>query len=159
MVTTEIKYNTSNIFSLDVQHIIQEHLRHIVDVGVVLVLEKIYATAPRGVTDAYITGLKFVPAKVTVNEIEGKIIMQGRAKEYWDVIERGRTPGTRQPPSGSLVEWMMVKFGLSEKDAKRKEFGLLKKIKEDGIVGRLVVEEAANAIRPYINELIGNLGV
>lgn len=90
----------------------------------------------------------------TVNsEVTGKgtpvikgIVFHG--SKYGDVIEKGRTAGKGMPPKGSLVRWLEVKLGLSEKEAQRIEFVVRRKIGLKGTKGAQMFEKA----------LTGNLG-
>lgn len=55
--------------------------------------------------------------------------------EYGEVIEKGRTPGKKPPPKGSLVRWMEVKLGMDPETAKKKEMGLRIAIGRKGFKG------------------------
>lgn len=69
--------------------------------------------------------------------VSGRMYHRGYGKRYAGVVEFGRTPGRTRPPKGALVKWLMSK-GLSEKEARRKDYPVRKKIGERGIEGRLI---------------------
>lgn len=64
----------------------------------------------------------------------------GHTSKYGDVIEKGRTAGKAWPPEGALLRWIEVKFGVSEKVAKRIEFPIRAKIGNKGFPGTYMFE-------------------
>lgn len=157
MITTEIQVK-GEIFNPEVKNIIKEHLRKQVDIGVNLVFAEIMSRAPHGASAAYMTGMSVSPAEITSDGIEGKILMEGRAQEYWKNVEEGRYAGVGVP-TGQLITWLMVTFGYDYEEAKKKQFGLMMKIYIQGIKGKHIVALAAAFIRPTIEQLILDLGV
>lgn len=66
----------------------------------------------------------------------------GHQSRYGDVIEKGRRPGKKWPPEGTLIRWMMVKLGMSEPEAITKEFYIRRKIGTKGFSGAHMFERA-----------------
>ena len=58
------------------------------------------------------------------NRIEGRMYNKGYAKRYAGVVELGRKAGSKRPPTAPLEKWLMVKKGLSKKEASRAAYGL-----------------------------------
>lgn len=94
---------------------------------------------PVGATGKLRNSLTVDPAvgKYRGNRIEGKMYNKGYAKRYAGVVELGRNSGSRMPPQAPIVKWLMVKKGLSKKEASRSAFGLRKRISEKGIQPKL----------------------
>src|SRR5690242_5812011 len=54
------------------------------------------------------------------------------ASKYALAIEKGRRPGMKMPPAGTLLRWLEVKLGVDEKTAQRIEFVVRRKIARQG---------------------------
>jgi hypothetical protein len=80
------------------------------------------------------------------------VVGHGRP-QYGNVIEKGRTGGKAMPPSGTLVRWLEVKLGLSEKEAQRIEFVVRRKIGRRGFPGAEMFEGALNRGWPAIQAM------
>ena len=59
---------------------------------------------------------------------------------YASVIERGRRPGARPPPSAVLIPWLRRKAHMTEAEAKRLAFVVARAIGRRGQEGRFILE-------------------
>lgn len=71
------------------------------------------------------------------NRIEGRLYNKGYAKRYAGVVELGRRSGAKRPPTAPLKKWLMVKKGLSSKEASRAAYGLSIHIGREGTKAQL----------------------
>ena len=122
--------------------IIQQNLDKAIVSATLLLWREVQSRTPQGVS-GYQGGL----ISSILQEVIGKgtpsikgMITHG--KPYGDVIEKGRSTGKGMPPEGSLLRWLEVKLGLSEKEAKRIEFVVRRKIKAKGFEGAHMFEQA-----------------
>ncbi len=122
--------------------IVQKNLDKAIVEATLFLWREVQSRTPQGV-GGYQGGL----ISTIQQEISGKgtpvvkgTIFQG--KPYGEVIEKGRTAGKGMPPEGSLLRWLEVKLGLSEKEAKRIEFVVRRKIKAKGFDGAHMFEQA-----------------
>lgn len=122
--------------------IIQKNLDRTIVEATLFLWREVQSRTPQGVS-GYQGGL----ISTIRQEVTGKgtpivkgVIFQG--KPYGEVIEKGRSAGKGMPPEGSLLRWLEVKLGLSEKDAKRIEFVVRRKIKSKGFEGAHMFEQA-----------------
>lgn len=79
------------------------------------------------------------------NRIYGRMYTKGYAKRYAGVVELGRGRNKRRPPTAPLARWLMVKKGLSRKEASRAAFGLSRHIAREGTKPQL--QWASNSLR------------
>lgn len=56
-----------------------------------------------------------------------------------DVIEKGRRPGGKMPPTAGIKLWAMRRLGLSEDEAERAKFPIAMAIARRGLTGRHVL--------------------
>lgn len=82
---------------------------------------------------------------------EGKSLTIYNQAPYSAVIEFGRRPGRRQPPTKALIPWVRRKLGVSDSDAKSVAFLVARKIGQRGIPGKLILAKAEGAITQLIN--------
>lgn len=130
------------LFSGKALEIIQQDLDQFVTMATIFLSAEVQKRTPQGVM-GYQGGLIS-----TINsEVAGKgtplvkgIVFHG--SKYGDVIEKGRTAGKGMPPKGSLVRWLEVRLGLSEKEAQRIEFVVRRKIGMKGTKGAQMFEKA-----------------
>lgn len=142
-MSISVRIDTSGAFlSGQAPEIIQKNLNQAIVAATMLLWREVQARTPQGV-GGYQGGL----ISTIQSAVSGKgtpvckgIITHG--KPYGDVIEKGRTVGKGMPPEGSLLRWLEVKLGLSEKDAKRIEFVVRRKIKSKGFAGAHMFEQA-----------------
>lgn len=69
---------------------------------------------------------------------------------YAAVVEEGRRPGARQPPTDVLVPWVRRKLGVSRKEAKGVAFVVARAIGVRGIPGKHILKTANNLIAKMI---------
>lgn len=77
---------------------------------------------------------------------------------YAEVLEKGRTAGKAMPPEGSLQRWIEVKLGLDEKQAKRIEFVIRRKIGRKGFPGAQMAETGFEDSLPGLIEIFDQRG-
>lgn len=77
---------------------------------------------------------------------------------YGEVIEKGRRAGKAWPPEGTLLRWIEVKFGVSEKVAKRIEFPVRAKIGKKGFPGAHMFEKGWDENWPKIQRRFEKAG-
>ena len=76
---------------------------------------------------------------------QGSPIVKGIVAEqskYGEVVEKGRRPGQKMPPEGSLVRWIEVKMGVDSSTAKSIEYVVRRKIARKGFPGAHMFESA-----------------
>lgn len=66
---------------------------------------------------------------------------------YADVVDGGRRPNSRMPPSSVLVPWIQQRFGVSRKQAQRLAYPVARAIARKGIRPRRIVENGAAEVR------------
>lgn len=74
---------------------------------------------------------------------------------YAGVIELGRRPGARPPPSKMLMPWLRHKLHLSESEAVGMAFVVARAIGRRGQAGRHVLDASVPDIVRYVYEEIG----
>ncbi len=138
-----VRVDTSGaLLSGQAPEIIQKNLDKAIVEATLLLWREVQSRTPQGVS-GYQGGL----ISTIQQEVFGKgtsaikgVVAQG--KPYGEVIEKGRTAGKGMPPAGSLLRWLEVKLGLSEKEAKRIEFVVRRKIKTKGFTGAHMFDQA-----------------
>ena len=122
--------------------VIQTGLDRFVTMATQLLSNEVQKRTPQGVM-GYQGGLiSTINSEVTG---KGTPIIKGvvyHGSKYGDVVENGRSPGKGMPPKGSLVRWLEVKLGLSEREAMRIEFVVRRKIATKGTQGAQMFEKA-----------------
>lgn len=73
---------------------------------------------------------------------------------YAGVIESGRRPGGRMPPSAAIARWAQRRLGLSEADAKAAAFLIARAIARRGLRGRQILSGSIGELRQMVNEEI-----
>jgi len=77
-----------------------------------------------------------------IGNVASSVRVYNREK-YASVIEYGRRPGARPPPSAALVPWVRDKLGYRGKQARSVAFLVARKIGERGIPARKVIRDPA----------------
>lgn len=75
---------------------------------------------------------------------------------YAGIIELGRRPGARMPPSRLLVPWLKRKLHMSDSEAAGAAFVVARAIAKRGLEGRHVLEASIPDIVKFVDEEIGN---
>lgn len=73
---------------------------------------------------------------------------------YAGVVEGGRRPGARQPPSKPLAKWAQRRLGLSEKEAAGVGFVIARAIGKRGLKGRHILDGAKLQMTKFIHQEI-----
>lgn len=76
------------------------------------------------------------------------------SQPYSAVVEYGRRPGARMPPTRFIARWAQRKLGLSAKEAQRAAFPIAVNIAKRGIPGKHILEKATPKIEAIIKESI-----
>jgi hypothetical protein len=138
-----IKIDTSGaLLNGQAPQIVQKNLDKAIVEATLFLWREVQSRTPQGVSGyqgGLISTIQHVVTGKGTPAIKG-VIAPG--KPYGDVIEKGRTAGKGMPPEGSLLRWLEVKLGLSEKEAKRIEFVVRRKIKAKGFEGAHMFEQA-----------------
>ena len=121
--------------------IIQSNLDRFVSMATQFLSNEVQKRTPQGVM-GYQGGLiSTINSEVTG---KGTPLIKGvvyHGSKYGDVVEHGRSAGKGMPPKGSLVRWLEVKLGLSEREAMRIEFVVRRKIASKGTQGAQMFEK------------------
>lgn len=97
------------------------------------------------------------------SEVHGKgtPVVKGIVAEqskYGEVIEKGRRPGQKMPPAGTLLRWIEVKMGVSAEQAARIEFLVRRKIGQKGFEGAHMFEKAITKGLPALQAIFEKFG-
>ncbi len=149
---------TGRIFKGDAPDVIRKDMTAVMHKVVAFLERAVKARTPRGVFGAQGGLLGTIQG-----EVQGKgtpiikgVVFHGSA--HGDVIEKGRTAGKAMPPKGSLVRWLEVKLGLSEKQAQRIEFVVRRKIAKKGFSGAQMFDRAWTEHWAYIERMFEQEG-
>ena len=66
---------------------------------------------------------------------------------YAGVIEYGRRPGARPPPTKAIARWAQRKFGIPYKEARGIAFMIARSIGRRGLVGRRILTSEAMRLK------------
>lgn len=69
------------------------------------------------------------------------------------IVEGGRRPG-KFPPIRAIEKWAQQKLGLSKAEAKAAAYPIARAIKENGIDGKKIMEQATPEIRKLVREKV-----
>ena len=78
---------------------------------------------------------------------------------YAIVIEEGRRPGQRMPPSDMLVPWIMQKFDLPEEQAQKLAFVVARSIGRKGFAGVHMYARGMKLTEAYMQKGARELGL
>jgi hypothetical protein len=138
--------------------VIQENLTSAMYEGTQMLEREVKRRVPVGVFGAQGGLLSNIHGEV---EGKGTPIMKGiiaHGSKYGDVIEKGRTAGKKWPPEGVLLRWIEVKLGADEKEAKRLEFVIRRKIGRKGFPGVHMFQNALEQSWPKLESIFDNMG-
>lgn len=133
---------------------ITEQMQRAVDVTYMSVKEHI----PKGASNLLYNS---VNKKVTnfPSFVEGKVyIKEGLAQRYAKPVEFGRKAGAKWPPKGALILWLIVKLGMSYREAKQKEWFFRRSIAKKGIKPVLMFFTGYHEASSYVNSIFENTG-
>lgn len=82
--------------------------------------------------------------------IVGRVGSSITGSPYPVVMELGRTPGARQPPSEALERWVHLKLGVPESDVARVARQVARNIGRRGIKGRGMLRQGYEKVREQI---------
>jgi len=153
--------------------IINDALTSVITESMELLLKNVKRLTPRGVYGAQGEGL--------LGSIQGEVIGRGTplvmgkvgsSNPYVEVIEKGRTPGKKWPPEGSLIRWIQVKLHVWGKTqhiksrkalspdsmAKSLEFIIRRKIGQKGFKGAWMFKKGLEISMPGIDRAFAKAG-
>jgi hypothetical protein len=148
--------------------IINDALTSIITESMELLLKNVKRLTPRGVYGAQGKGL--------LGSIQGEVIGRGTplvmgqvasSNKYAEVIEKGRAPGKKWPPEGSLLRWIQVKMNMWGKTqhiksrkklspaamAKSLEFVIRRKIGQKGFEGAWMFKKGLEVSMPVMDRI------
>jgi len=76
---------------------------------------------------------------------------------YAAVIEHGRRPGARMPPTDVIQRWVVAKRIAKPKEARSVAFLIARKIAKDGIPAKKVLERAVKQFRPILIQALWDM--
>ncbi len=79
--------------------------------------------------------------------------------EYAEVVEEGRRPGQRMPPSSALVTWVEKKLGVPEEHAAGVAFVIARSIGKRGFAGAHMFREGVKATMAHMEHEAAQLGI
>lgn len=146
------------IFEGKAPEVIQKKLDSAMTLAVLLLEGEVKLRTPEGVY-----GAKGGLQGSIHGEVQGKgtPIVKGvvaTQSKYGEVIEKGRRAGKAWPPEGALLRWIEVKFGVSEKVAKRIEFPIRAKIGKKGFPGAHMFEKGLDKNWPKVQKMFDDAG-
>lgn len=65
----------------------------------------------------------------------------GTASPYGLAVEKGRSPGEKMPPAGTMLRWLEVKMGIETEEAEEIEYVVRRKIGREGTEGAHMFEQ------------------
>ncbi|MBI5075631.1 MAG: hypothetical protein HZB62_10775 [Nitrospirae bacterium] len=149
---------TGRIFKGDAPAVINKSMTALMYKVVAFLERAVKARTPRGVFGAQGGLLGSIQGEVQgkgTPTIKGTVF---HGSKHGDVVEKGRTAGKAMPPAGTLVRWLEVKLGLSEKQAQRIEYVVRRKIAKKGFAGAYMFERAWTEHWPYIQRMFEQEG-
>lgn len=72
---------------------------------------------------------------------KGRFIVSFNAP-YTGYVEFGTNPRDKYPPKEAIVDWLVAKYGMSRKEANRKAWGVMHKIKVQGTKPKAFIRTA-----------------
>lgn len=82
----------------------------------------------------------------------------GTQSKYGEVVEKGRRPGQKMPPEGTLLRWIEVKMGLDAVAARKIEYVVRRKIGKKGFPGAHMFEAAFDLNFVKLQEIFDRYG-
>jgi hypothetical protein len=143
--------------------IIQDNLDKAITEAVMFMIPQIKAATPVGVNgdSGGLRGSEL--AEVTG---KGTPLVKGivaTASPYGLAVEKGRRPGMKMPPAGTLLRWLEVKLGVDEKTAQRIEFVVRRKIAKQGFSrwpqGAQMFESTLDKYWPQVQGIFDRYGI
>ena len=138
----DVTYNISDLKRLAGEYpdIVREETETVMDIIVRRLEKEVVERTPRGVGGA--GGL--------AGSISGEVVsaggrvtgIVGTPVEYGVVVELGRRPGKRMPPTAPIALWAQRKLGLTEKEASSAAFAIARNIAAEGFEGAKMFGQA-----------------
>jgi len=86
--------------------------------------------------------------------ISGQNVSVSNGRPYAGVIEYGRRPESRRPPSDVIARWAQRKLGLTRVEAQRAAFPIARAIARRGIRGKFIARSSAEQVMKVTREAI-----
>jgi len=148
MLSIEVKVNGALFRAKGSETVVNEELSAAMHAstqvlrGAIIPKTPVFMGPLRQGTQASVTG--------TARSIEGRVF---NPSSYGMVVELGRTPGKRQPPSSALELWVRRKLGVPENRVKSVAFLVARKIGKQGTKAIKMFETSFNESKGTINRL------
>ncbi len=137
--------------------IITRHSRRAMQQSVVTVVSSVRPNVPVGVSAKL---RRSIVSKVSssVRGIVGSVFSNLTSEKYPEVMEFGRRPGSRMPPSSALERWVRLKLGVPPNRVAGVAFVIARSIARKGIKGRFFMKKGLKASRNRINGFFKRAG-
>jgi hypothetical protein len=151
---------TGPIFSGKTQDVINDQMTAFLYEATTFLERMVRAATPLGVGGTHGSGLR----QTEYGEVQGKgtPIQKGivaHQSVYGDVVEKGRTANKAMPPKGTLIQWMQLKMGIGEDEAKKLEFVVRRSIGKKGFAGAHMFEHTWEKYFPQIEQMAQSYGL
>ena len=120
-----------------------ERFRNLFDKWLYYISQKIQSRIKHDVGDFEATGQLFQSLSPTM-KITEMFYKFGFLASYAEYVNAGTKP--HMPPKGALIEWVKIRFGVDDKEAKGLDYVIRKKIARRGTQGKKFMEEGINSV-------------
>lgn len=93
------------------------------------------------------------------SSVQGRVfVKEGGSRQYAKPVEFGRGKNLKWPPKGALINWLIVKLGMTPKMAKQREWLFRRSIAIKGINPVLMFFKGFHESRSIVRGLFRNTG-
>jgi hypothetical protein len=103
--------------------------------------------SPKGTKGAFNTGAYRRAWKSEPSERGARIF---NAEPYAPIIESGRRPGEKPPPTEAIAQWAARRLGMSPQDSKAAAFAMARSIGARGLKARKVLGDSLEDIKAMV---------
>lgn len=118
-----------------------ERFRSLFDKWLYYITQKIQSNIARDVGSFEATGRMFQSLSPTL-KVRRLFYKFGFSASYAEYVNSGTKP--HMPPPGSLIEWVKIRFNVTDKEAKGLDYVIRKKIALRGTKGKFFMEKGIN---------------
>jgi len=126
------------------------HLRRAMQESLLTVGSEVIPLVPVGVSARLKNSMGSNITETEPTLITGRFGSSLKDEIYPKVMEFGREPGKKQPPTEALLRWVHLKIQPGEKDEMRVAFLIARKIGRYGIKGKFFMKQGFEKARPRI---------
>jgi len=138
--------------------IVRRNMRKAMNEAVQFGVRQVKGRTPQGVMGAQGGLLASIQGEV-IGRGGDVVGIVGSTSGYGLVVEKGRAPGSKMPPEGTMLRWLEVKMGLSAEEAKGIEFVVRRKIGKDGTEGAFMFEQTIEEDGPQFQQIFERYGL